>query len=308
MPQFAVPLMAVLVAPAFAQITVPQILSRVAEEAEVFQQNVPKSLTEETLEQRALLPPSRFKPMAAPGTDEAPKPRFQVREVVSEYSVGPLKNSPTQPLVEYRVVTSVDGRAVQSAEKARHALSLGVQSIDDRLRKRMLEDLARHGLVDLATDYGLILLAFTKRGQQQMTITPGGEERVGPDEAVFLNWQQTTADAGELEFRGKLVARRPLQGKLWVRKTDGVPLRVETWVEYVTASKHKIRDEATIDYVPSAHGFLTPASVRHQHRVDDQLITENLYRYEPFKFFSADTEIKFTEVPDPATLPPPTKK
>jgi hypothetical protein len=36
--------------------------------------------------------------------------------------------------------------------------------------------------------------------------------------------------------------------------------------------------------------------------VDGQLKTENLYRYEPFKLFSADAEIKFTEVPD---TPPP---
>ena len=48
----------------------PGILSRVAEEAEVFQQNSPKALTLETLEQRALMPPSRFRDRAlrsAPG-------------------------------------------------------------------------------------------------------------------------------------------------------------------------------------------------------------------------------------------------
>jgi hypothetical protein len=50
---------------------------------------------------------------------------------------------------------------------------------------------------------------------------------------------------------------------------------------------------------------LTPVSVVHRHRVDDQLVTENLYRYEPFKLFAADAEIKFTEVPDASTLPPP---
>ena len=76
-------------------------------------------------------------------------------------------------------------------------------------------------------------------------------------------------------------------------------------MEYIdSASKHEIRDEGTTDYVLSPHGFLTPASVLHRHRVDDRLITENLYRYEPFKLFGADTDIKFTEVPDAATLPP----
>ena len=65
-----------------------------------------------------------------------------------------------------------------------------------------------------------------------------------------------------------------------------------------------IRDEATVDYIQSAHGFLTPASVVHRHMVDGKVITENLYRYEPFKMFSADAEIKFTELETPPPTPP----
>jgi hypothetical protein len=300
---------------AIAQTPPAEILSRVAEEAEVFQDNAPKALTQETLEQRAVMPsgPPRFHPRvggkAAPPSDPG-KPRMQIREIVSEYSVAPLKDSPSHNLVEFRQVVSVDGRTLQSAEKARHALSLGVHSADDRLRKRMIEDFARHGLVDIATDYGLILLAFTKRGQAQMKIAPAGESRIGPDDAIVLRWQQTSAAAGELEFHGKQVERLALEGNLYVRKSDGLPLRVEAWAQHVDVMNHRIRDEAAVDYVQSTHGFLTPVSVLHRHRVDNQLITENLYRYEPFKLFAADTEIKFTEVPDPSTLPPPppTKK
>ena len=62
-----------------------------------------------------------------------------------------------------------------------------------------------------------------------------------------------------------------------------------------------------MDYVQSVHGFLTPASVIHRHMVDGQAVTENLYRYEPFKLFSADAEIKFTELETPAPPPAPTK-
>jgi len=64
-----------------------------------------------------------------------------------------------------------------------------------------------------------------------------------------------------------------------------------------------------VDYVQSTHGFLTPASVVHRHLIDGNLITENLYRYEPFKMFGADTEIKFTALPEtPDTAPAPPKK
>src|SRR6266700_6129271 len=154
--------------------SLPEILSRSAEEAEVLSQNAPRSLTVETLEQRALMPPSRFRPLIGKAATEIPKPRLQSREIVSEYSVGTLKESTSHDLFELRQVVAVDGRKVQSPESARHALSLGVKSPDDRVRKRMLEDFAKHGLVDIATDYGLILLAFAKRSQENMDFRIAG--------------------------------------------------------------------------------------------------------------------------------------
>src|SRR5438128_1274876 len=132
----AVLLAAFFAQPGLAQPSPPEILSRVAEEAEVFQENVSKALTQETLEQRASMPPSRFRPRIGKAAAEIVKPRMQVREIVSEYSVGTLKDSESRNLLEFRQVVSVDGRPIQSAETARHALSLGVHSSDDRARKR----------------------------------------------------------------------------------------------------------------------------------------------------------------------------
>jgi hypothetical protein len=284
------------------QPTLPEILARVAEEAEVLAQNVPKALTQETLEQRAITPPPRFLPRVGKAATVTPRPQLAVREIVSEYSVGTLKESDSRNLLEFRQVVSVDGRPVQSAEHARHALSLGIQSPDDRVRKRMLEDFARYGLVDVATDYGLILLDFTKRGLENMQLKLAGETRVGAERALVFSWRQTSTAGGELEFYGNQAVRRPLQGLLFVRKSDGLPLRVQAWAEHQDA-KHTVRDEASVDYALSSHGFLMPASVVHRHRVDGQLRIENLYRYEPFKLFSADAEINFTEVPE--TPPPP---
>jgi hypothetical protein len=285
------------------QPTLHEILARVAEEAEVLEQNAPKALTQETLEQRSLIAPPRFLPRAGKAATATPKPRLAVREIVSEYSVGTLKESDSRDLLEFRQVISVDGRPVQSAEHARHALSLGIQSPDDRVRKRMLEDFAKHGLAEAATDYGLILLAFTKRGLENMQLEPAGNTRVGAEEALIVSWRQTSTAGGELEFRGNQAVRRPLRGLLYVRKSDGLPLRVQAWAEHSDANR-MIRDEATVDYALSAHGFLMPASVVHRHLVDGRVKTENLYRYEPFKLFSADAEIKFTEAPETPPAPP----
>ena len=281
-----------------AQISTAQMVSRIEEEAALFQANLPKSLTQETLTQRAWMPPSRFQPRSGAMAVTIPRPRLVSHEVVSEYSVGPLKNSDSHNLFEFRQVISVDGKAVRSVESARRELTLGIRSQDDAVRKRMLQDYAKYGLVDVATDYGLILLAFTKRGMEGLEIEPAGQDRIGADAMLIFNWKQSSSDAGELEFRGRQANRRALQGRLWVRAADGLPLRVQAWTEYVESKRH-IRDEATVDYIVSTHGFLTPASVAHRHIIDRQIITENLYHYDPFKLFGADSELKFTEPSDP---------
>src|SRR5260370_20007545 len=87
-----------------AQPNLPDLLSRIAEEAEILQQNAPKSLTQEILEQRALMPATRFRPRVGKAASVVPPPRLVVRQIVSEYSVGTLKESSVQNLTELRQV------------------------------------------------------------------------------------------------------------------------------------------------------------------------------------------------------------
>ena len=102
-------------------------------------------------------------------------------------------------------------------------------------------------------DYGLILLAFTKRGMEGMKIEPAGQSQIGADSVLLFAWKQNGDDAGELEFRGRQATRRALQGRLWVRAADGLPMRIEAWAES-DQGKHHVRDEASVDYVVSTHG------------------------------------------------------
>src|SRR5438045_2216492 len=103
------------------------ILSRVSEEAEIFQRVAPQTLTEETLSQRSLKPQPRFRPHIGTGATTPPKIEYFTREIVSEYSFAALRDTPGA-LHEFRQVISVDGRPVSTPERARHALSLGLQS------------------------------------------------------------------------------------------------------------------------------------------------------------------------------------
>ncbi len=278
------------------------LLPRVAEEADAMAQNITRTLAVETLEQRGARPPARFRPRVGAAATTAPVVHSTVRQIVSEYSVGPLKETDSLDLHKFRQVISVDGRPVQTEENARRALSLGLQSPSDRLRKRALEQFAKNGLVDIATDYGLILLEFTRRGWPNLQFGPSGEARLGTYKALVLGWKQSSAAGGELEFHGRRAMHQSLEGRLWMRKPDGLPLRVEAWAEFQDGGR-SVRDQASVDYVMSSHGFLTPASVVHRHSVDGQLMTENLYQYAPFKMFSAEAEIKFTEAPEPPPAP-----
>lgn len=290
-----------------AQIATGRLSPRVAEEAEVLEQNAGKIVTQESLEQRSVMPPSRFRPRAGTPLEEATGQRLRIREVQSEFSFGSIRSSQSRDLFEYRQVLSVDGRPLQTADTALRALALDVKAGDDRVRKRLLEEFARTGLVDIATDYALILLAFTSRGQQEMEIASLSQGFVGTDAVLSFSWKQKSADGGAVEFHGQQSVHRALQGTLWLRASDGLPLRVSATMEYTDVSSHLIRDDATVDYVPSQHGFLTPASVIHHHLVNRAVITENLYRYEPFKLFSSSSSIQFGDIPD--TLPPaPIKK
>lgn len=254
------------------------VLARAAEEAAAFQKNIAKAATEERLEQRAI-PSAHFQPHLA--KKDAP-PLVHTHTVVSEYTVGTLKDSNSPDLVEFRQVISVDGVPVQSQASARHALTMTVLSADERARKRMLEDFASYGLVDIGTDYGLVLLAFTRQGMANLQFSEEPPRQIEGVPVRSIAWKQITAASGELEFHGRNAARLPLSGRLLVRRTDLLPLRIEVWAEDVQ-HKQKIRDEATVVYTQSEHGFLMPASVRHRHIVNGVVMAENLYTYQPFR-------------------------
>jgi hypothetical protein len=268
------------------------ILSRVSEEAEVFRKVAPQALAEETLEQRSLMPPRRFR---IAGAKTPVKLEYRTREIVSEYSYSGFKEAESG-IHEFRQVISVDGRPITTPEKARHALSLGLQSDDDRTRKRMLEDFRKYGLIDAAMDFGQIILLFSRRRLHNYDFRIVGSDRLGADEATVLSYDQRQGDQGFLVFEGRKTIRSKMDGKLWVRRADGLPLRISLRTQWIE-QKHTRRHEAEVEYALTSFGIVGPASVRHREYFDNVLITENLFRYTPFKKFGADAAIKFDAEP-----------
>ena len=270
------------------------VAARLAGYADAFAQKARNLTTEETLVQRAYrIPPHPHLAIgAAAGTLYA---QYVTHQVVSAYRIGRLKGDASGNLLEFRELVSMDGAPVQTPQVARQALAAEIigGAGEDRVRKKILGEFTRLGLLDVATDYGTILLAFTTVGQRTLDFEEAGTAWVGTEEADVWNWQQTSG--GALEFRGRKTERRVLHGSLWVRKSDGLPLRVSALFAHAE-EKHELRDEASVDFVLSGFGCVTPASVVHRHIVDDVVLTENLYTYEPFRMFSTDTNIRYSGV------------
>ena len=213
-----------------------------------------------------------------------------MREIVSEYGVGELKESPGVPH-EFRRVVSVDGRRVADGEKARHALTLGLTSADERARKRMLEDFARHTLAGAVTDLGPLILLFTKRRLGDYEFNARGETAVGAERVHAIGYRQTAGSQSVTIFEGRRVVHAPLAGELLLRP-DGVPVRITLTNERDDGGT-RVVDVAAVEYVLHPQGFLAPASAVHRQLRGGQLVVENLFSYTRFQVFKADAEIKF---------------
>jgi hypothetical protein len=267
-------------------------LTRLAQYADAFARNLPRAVTQETLRQRSYTypPHSHF----AIGAAAELRASYRYHEIVSEYSAAVVKGDASRELLEMRELVSMDDAPVQTPAMARKALAAGMASAPDQTRKKLLAVFTKLGLVDVATDYGLILLAFTGRELSSMALEPAAAEWVGTEEAFVWTWRQKSG--GALEFRGRKTARRPMQGRVWLRKSDGAPLRIEAEIEHAEKD-HVLRDEALVEFTPMKAGWWAPVTVVHRHFVDGVVLTENLYTYEPFHLFTADANIEYTGTP-----------
>jgi len=266
------------------------LIAALARHAEAFGSKARLLIAQETLLQRSYGYPAH-RHLAIGAAAEQMRASYQVHEIISEYSIGPLKGAAPGQLVEARAISTRDGVAVLSTEAARRRLAADLAAGEERARKKTLEELTAMGLADVATDYGTILLAFTPTGLADLALSPVGSAWIGTEKAAVYTWTQERS-GGALEFRGRKVARRPMKGRIWLRLTDGMPLRITAGMSHDEGA-HALRDDASIDFTMSAAGCVVPASVAHRHWVDGKMLTENLYTYAPFHRFATDTRIDF---------------
>lgn len=285
------------IAPGTGQPPPPELVEKLTEQADVFSYLAPRVIGQEILYHKGRRNPPRFRPRIGKAALEPPKPRYIEREIVSEYGFAPL-GEPGGILREFRLVTKVDGRTVKERVKARQTLAVNMTSEDDRLRKRLLEDFEKHGQIGAVTDVGQMIQLFRRRNLGTIELTLQGTERIGADEVIRLNYR-TKGEAADV-FEGRELMRLPLRGELWLRSSDGVPLRISFLIE-TAVDKQKVNHAGSVEYFASAHGLALPAVVRYEKRMGEDILVTNETRYSEYKMFKVQAEIKFTpeETPKP---------
>ncbi|MCS6953029.1 MAG: hypothetical protein RMK57_12360 [Bryobacterales bacterium] len=270
-----------------------KLLARLAEEAAAFRAVAPNVIAEETLTHRARKRPARFRPRIGDSDQPAPPP-FETRKVISEYGFGLFGRPPTV-LHEVRQVVSVDGRRVAGAARARKRLIEGMSSPDDRRRRHLLEAFERVGIQHAVADFGPVLLLFDKSSQPGYEFRWAGQRWIGADYALGCAFRQRGNSTAHLTvFEAKRMLRLPLEGMIWVRASDLLPMRIELRAQR-SQDNVLVRDEAAVDYAMSAHGVLLPVSVVHRQFIGDLLLAENVFHYSNFRRFGAQTDIRFAE-------------
>ena len=252
-----------------------QALGETARVAATFWHLAPDYVARETLNQKALtLPKRRFR--AGASAIQPPKPEFSHREIVSYYALSSFRTS-SEALHEFREIVSVDGQT-KPGDSTPDKLRTVVNADDDKAKKALLNEFERTSLAVAATDFGQLILLFTKANQTKYNFKLRGAALVGADRAMIVDFGQSAGgEALRVAEPGKEV-REPLTGQIWIRESGLAPLRITLTTSRRDGSK-TVRDEARVDYEPKANGMILPVSIVYRRFVNDDLFVEAIYQY-----------------------------
>ena len=268
-----------------------KLVKRLGDEAAAFQKIAPQLVGRETLHQRALAPP-RFKMRVGDAAKQPQAADWKEHEIVSEYGFALLGRQ----IHELRQVTSVDGKRVAGETQARDALAKLVLGNDDQRKRRALEQLEKYGLRGGATDFGQILLLFSRGSIERYEFTAVGPRLLGTVPTQVFHYRQLDGPRALTVFRGNSGAgaataqRLSVEGEIWVREADGLPARI-TMTATDSSNDKTLREEATVDYDMSEFGTLLPVETTHRELRAGEEVAVNKFRYRDFhRFESAPRE------------------
>jgi len=266
-----------------------KLVKRLGDEAEAFQKIAPGLVGRETLHQRALAPP-HFKMRVGDAAKQPQAADWKEHEIVSEYAFALLGRQ----IHELRQVTSVDGKQVAGVKRATDALAKLITANDDERKARALQQLEKYGLRGGATDFGQILLLFSRGSVERYEFTAAGPRLMGTVATQVFHYQQLDGPQALTVYRGNAGAggattqRLSVQGEIWVREADGLPVRITMVATGSSTDKDKpLREEATVDYAMSAFGTLLPVETTQRELRAGEEVAENRFSYSDFHRFES---------------------
>jgi hypothetical protein len=284
---------AILIVCVFADDATQKMTARVSEEAEAFLKIAPKVLGTEKLHQRAQKPPSRFHPRVGAAAINAPVvPQWKEHDLVSEYGFASFTGE-AGAIHELREVVSVDGKKVADSKRAQAALAKAITATADAQKKEVLKQFEKYGLTGAVTDFGQLLLLFTRRQIERYEFTAQGSRMIGYDRALVFAYKQIDGPEALTLFDEKNKVRHlKVEGEIRVRDTDFVPLQI-TIAAHEGDAPNSIREEAAVSYSMSAYGALLPTSTEHRELRAGKVVAENQFLYTDFHKFGASSGISF---------------
>ncbi len=244
---------------------------RVEQEAGKFAQAAVQLQATETLEQTRL----DEKKAARPPQGNAPWPPLLHRKVVSRYGYVAI---PGQSLKEVRQVISVDGKQERQSAGSLNDLILNVTSADDGQRRKLLESFEKHGLRGVATDCSPLILLFAPDSIQRFEFAYQRMDKIGNVPAIVYKYDQIDGPGTVTIFAQGQAIHRKLEGELWVRSPDQLPMRVTMASEHEEKGS-KLYDVITVDYAWANLGVLLPQRVLHRQILGQSIVVEDDYRY-----------------------------
>jgi hypothetical protein len=249
------------------------VIERLGREADLFDRSAHRVIGVETL--RQTLPKGSRVSRGRRGV-EVVLPE-QVREIVSEYGFMAVDERGGS-LKEVRMVRTVDGTKWKKGTKGLDSLARTLSATDDKKKRSLLESFENFGLQGFITDLGQLILLFARGLVANYEISWEGRLF---DLDVYRYTQLGGTDALTV-YEGKMPLRLKLQGKIWVRRSDFLPVKIT--VESTREDKKSIiRDLSVVEYAPSEFGFLLPKRIVHQQFTGSQLFVRDDFSYSNFK-------------------------
>jgi hypothetical protein len=250
------------------------VIDRLGREADRFERAAHRVMAIETLRQTV---PDGVRVGRGPRGIQTALPGY-TREIVSEYGFISL-DEPGGSLKEVRNVLTIDGqRWNKPGRKNLGSLAEQLTAATSDAKRRQLERFEEHGLEGFATDFGQLILLFARGNTTNYEFVLDKVDDEAVERTAIYNYRQLDGPQALTIYEGKEVIRQRLEGKIWIRARDRMPVKISL-DSTRSLNGSAVRDTAEVFYDAQSFEFLYPWRVVHRQFVDGREVVKDEFEY-----------------------------